>query len=484
MITLVLHALIIGISGIYLLSQAPRFKEFIEVELLPPAPPLPPRSGSRPVITPVVRPSPTSDRYVVTASGHKQARHIAIRHPEQAPHPQTIVVFSRITTCTIGRYLPIYVPQTLHPKTPPPSDTSHTNLFLFDAPSALVVSKPIVTPSTRRIVMPMDRGRDNIVKINPNFGRPAGLPMVEHVGAARDALTEVVKEVTLGNEDIPPLPPGEPGGRVIGRGKDIRGVLRFTRLRHSLSDWWTNPSALIHFAKWVNERTKIRTDLNVAGGPPKLTDASLMKTPLIFMTGHDPALVRRKNLMGSQYGGGKLDSKLSETEIIALRKYLVERGGFLIFDDCGVNAPAQAMTRIFLAQMRRALPEYNIGRIPKNHEIYHNFHTVGGPPIGFDIYWWGEQPVKRNFLEGISVGGKLSVLISRRDYLCAMRTVSVPGFPVHYSPAVFRFLTNVAIYALTHGGISDYSGYIPEHRLRNRELPKRAPQVAKIKAVE
>ena len=482
-IAFVLHALIIGIGSVYLLNQIPRFKEFIEAKVLPPAPS--PRRKRRPLVRFAVQPSvPLDRRHIGAADEHKQTRHITIRHPEQTLHPRTIVVFSSITTCTIGRYLPIYVPETLRPKIPPPSDTSHTDLFLPDAPNALVASKPMVTPATKRIVMSMHRRRNSIVKLYPDSGRPAGLSMVEHVGAVRDALTEVVEEITLGNEDIPPLPPGEPGGRVIGRGKDIRGVLRFTRVKHGLSDWWTNPSALNHFAKWANERTKIRTDLNVAGGTPKLTDANLMKAPLIFMTGHDPALVRSKNLMGSQYGGGKLDSKLSEAEIIALRKYLVEKGGFLIFDDCGVNAPAQAMTQTFLAQMRRAMPEYHIERVPNNHEIYHNFHTVGGPPIGFDIYWWGEQPVKRNFLEGISVGDKLSVLISRRDYLCAMRTVSVPGFPVHYSPAVFRFLTNVAIYALTHGGISDYSGYIPEHRLRNRELPKRAPQVAKIRAVE
>ena len=481
-VALVLHGLIIGIGSIYLLSQMPRFKGFIEVELLSPVPL--PRRERLPLVLFARQPNLTSNRYVVAANSQKQARRRTIRHPEQTLHPRTIVVFSSRTTCTIGRYLPIYVPQTSHSKILPPSDTSPTALFLSDAPNALVVPKPIVTPLTRRIVIPMDRERSSIVKLKPDFGHPAELSMVEHVGAARDALTEVVKEVTLGNEDVPSLPHGEPGGRVIGRGKDIRGVLRFTRLRHSLSDWWTNPSALNSLAKWLNERTKIRTDLNVAGGTPKLTDANLMKAPLIFMTGHDPALVRSKNLMGSQYGGGKLDSKLSEAEIIALRKYLVEKGGFLIFDDCGVNAPAQAMTRIFLAQMRRTIPEYHIERIPNNHEIYHNFYAVGGPPIGFDIYWWGEQPVKRNFLEGISVGGKLSVLISRRDYLCAMRTVSVPGFPPHYTPAVYRFLTNVAIYALTHGGISDYSGYIPERRLRNRELPRRAPQVAKIKAVE
>ena len=481
---LVLHALIIGIGSIYLLSQMPRFKEFIEVELLPPAPPPPPRNGSRPVIKPVVRPSPTSDRYIVIANGQKQARHITIRDPERIHSPRMIRKFTSQDFRMTGGYSLIDFPKTTPPKTPLPSDTLHTDLFLSDAPNALVASKPIVTPSTRRIIMRVDQGRASSIKLNPDFRHPAGLSMVEHVGAVHDALTDVVEEITLGNEDIPPLPPGEPGGRVIGRGKDIRGILRFTRVRHSLSDWWTNPSALNSLAKWLNERTKIKTDLNVAGGTPKLTDANLMKTPLIFMTGHDPALVRSKNLMGSQYGGGKLDSKLSETEIIALRKYLVEKGGFLIFDDCGVNAPAQAMTRIFLAQMRRAIPEYHIERIPNNHEIYHNFYAVGGPPIGFDIYWWGEQPVKRNFLEGISVGGKLSVLISRRDYLCAMRTVSVPGFPPHYTPAVYRFLTNVAIYALTHGGISDYSSYIPERHLRARELPRHAPQSAKIGAIE
>ena len=116
------------------------------------------------------------------------------------------------------------------------------------------------------------------------------------------------------------------------------------------------------------------------GGSLKLTDADLMKTPLIVMMGHDPAMLRAYNLMGPQYGGGKLDNKLSETDIIALRKYLVEKGGFLFFNDCGVNASAQAMARLFLAQMRRVMPEYQIERISNNHEVYHNFYALGGPP--------------------------------------------------------------------------------------------------------
>ena len=111
-----------------------------------------------------------------------------------------------------------------------------------------------------------------------------------------------------------------------------------------------------------------------------------------------------------------------------------DKGGFLFFDDCGVNAPAQAMVRLFLAQMRRVMPEHHIERIPNNHEVYNNFYMLGGPPMGFNVYWWGARPPNQPYLEGISVGGKLSVLISRRDYLCAMRSVSLPGFGVQYSP--------------------------------------------------
>ena len=45
-------------------------------------------------------------------------------------------------------------------------------------------------------------------------------------------------------------------------------------------------------------------------------------------------------------------------------------------------------------------------------------------------------------------------------------------------------MTNVAIYALTHGKISDYSGYVPEDKREQQRIPTRAPQAATIGAVE
>ena len=143
------------------------------------------------------------------------------------------------------------------------------------------------------------------------------------------------------------------------------------------------------------------------------------------------------------------------------------------------------MIRLFLAQMRYVMPEFQVERLSNDHEIYNNYYEMGGPPVGFDIFWWGTHPPKRNYLEGIATtNDKLSVLIFRRDYMCAMESVSLPTRSVHYSPGVYRFMTNVAVYALTHGSISDYSGYVPEDTLANQKLPMRAPEAAKIGAVE
>jgi len=145
-----------------------------------------------------------------------------------------------------------------------------------------------------------------------------------------------------------------------------------------------------------------------------------------------------------------------------------------------VNAPVQAMVRLFLSQIRYVMPEYHVERIANTHEVYNNFYGMGGPPTGFDIFWWGTRPPKRNYLEGISMGEKLSVIVVRRDYMCAMETVSYPTRSVHYSPGVYRFMTNVVVYALTHGSISDYSGYVPESALVMKEVPNRTPSATKV----
>ena len=478
MTSVIFHLVIAFLAGIYLITQTERFKDLMGIEVLQSkAPPKPKvgRSFAKPAVKPTVR---LQNTVVEQIQVQPRMETIFIRDPQF--QPQTVLRFSSETV----KVKPPTHPNALKMVPPEPTvqtDAIHADLLVSDAPDALAFSAPIVTiPSARtRTVFRGIAGH-----LNVTLEHPPGLSMVENVGAARDALGDVVENITLSSYVVPPLPKGEPGGRVIGKGRDIQGVCRFARIRHDLSDWWADASALNALTQWLNERTKIKTDMNVEGGAVKLNDANLLKTPLAFMTGHDPGLVRSRKMYGWKYGTGRIDGRLSESEAAGMRRYLVEKGGFLVFDDCGVNAPMQAMVRLFLSQMRYVMPEYQVERISNNHEVYNNFYKMGGPPIGFDIFWWGTRPPKRNYLEGISVGEKLSVIVVRRDYMCAMETVSYPTRSVHYSPGVYRFMTNVVVYALTHGSISDYADYIPEDLLMEKELPTRPPSAVRVGGFE
>ncbi|MDE0466061.1 MAG: DUF4159 domain-containing protein [Candidatus Poribacteria bacterium] len=478
MTSVVLHLVIAFVTGIYLVTQTERFKDLIGIEVLQPEEAPKPMIG-RSLVKPAVKPTvPT--RKIVIEQIQVPPRLDTVFFHEPTFRSQKVLEFSYQTV----RVKPPTDPNRLKLVTPNravPTDVIHADLLVSDAPDALAFSAPVITVPPART---KDVVRGIAGHLKPALEHPPGLSMVDNVGAARDALGDVVENITLSSYVVPPLPKGEPGGRVIGRGKDIQGVFRFARVRHELSDWWADASALNALTQWLNERTKIKTDMNVEGGAVKLNDANLFKTPLAFMTGHDPGLVRSRKMYGWKYGTGRIDGRLSESEAAGMRRYLVEKGGFLVFDDCGVNAPMQAMVRLFLSQMRYVMPEYQVERISNNHEIYNNFYGMGGPPVGFDIFWWGTRPPKRNYLEGISVGEKLSVIVVRRDYMCAMETVSYPTRSVHYSPGVYRFMTNVVVYALTHGAISDYSGYVPEDLLLDKELPTRPPAAAQVGSFE
>ena len=480
MTSVILHIIIALVAGLYLLSQNQEFKNFIGVDILQPDEP---RRRPRPphIVKPPIRSTEQQHSPVVEEMVSAAKRDVITTplRPSMQPQVAQDITHEVLTiTAPIRPKVPTVITTNAAVSRPVTTDAPLTS----DAPEALEFSAPVES-GLRTTLGSASRGISG-VSVQHTVGSPGipGLSMVKSVGAARDAelLADVTGKIRLGNVEVAPLPRGEPGGAVVGMGRDIRGVLRFARIRHNLSDWWADSSSLNALTKWINERTKIKADMNVEGGSIRLTDANLQKSPLVFMTGHDPSLVRSYNLLGSQYGGGRLDNRFSPAEAAGLRRYLIEKGGLMVFDDCGVNAPAQAMIRLFLAQMRYVMPEYQIERISNDHEIYSNYYEMGGPPVGFDIFWWGTRPQRRNFLEGISIGDKLAVIIVRRDYMCAMEAVSLPTRAVHYSPGVYRFMTNVAVYALTHGSIADHANYIPEDKLAEQRLPTKAPETVRI----
>lgn len=292
-----------------------------------------------------------------------------------------------------------------------------------------------------------------------------------------DSLEDIATDVSLGGVLVEPLPKGEPGGRVIGKGKDIKGVIRFTRLKHRLSDWWADPTSVIGLVNWLNAKTQIRADLNVEGGAVKLTDANLLKMPLIIMTGHDPAVVRCRMATFQAVQPTPLEKRMPEQERLALRKYLVAKGGLLFYDDCGLNSAQWPLMQMLINELRTVMPEYAISPIPNDHELYSCFYELGGPPWGVATLWKHDGPkgpISKN-LKGIFIADRLAVIFSQRDYLCAAKTVNVHAGKVHRVSGAYKFMINVAVYALTHGGISDYADYVPDDRSKDQKFPKRAP---------
>jgi hypothetical protein len=456
-ISLILHGALLLVLGVYIAyTQSEEIQEFVASTFLKPQKTEKPKERPK-EFKPIVRPTIPTEQPV------------PVQDVQVVPRVTTAAVVRapRVTASTVLEFsaTPVRHDVRISPNVPKvkvmPDVVTYADIPTTTSPEGISVSAPVSTPTAPSV------GRGIVgtqVRVARAPMKPKGLSMIKNIAVADTGLADVAQAVTLGKVVVAPLPKGEPGGRVVGRGKDIQGVFRLVRIHHDLADWWADQSSLVALTEWLNTQTKIKTDMNVEGGAVRLTDSKMTKAPMVFFTGHDPAIVRSHSLGR----GAIMKNRLSEQERDGMRRYLVEDGGFMFFDDCGVNAPAEAFIRLTLAQLRYALPEYTVDRIPNDHEIYNNYYDMGGPPVGFDIFWWGTHPPKRNFLEGITVGDHLAVLVCRRDYMCAMEAVSLPTRTVHYSPGVYRFSTNVVVYSLTHGGISDYSKYVPEDTVTDR----------------
>ena len=256
------------------------------------------------------------------------------------------------------------------------------------------------------------------------------------------------------------LPEDRLGAVLEGKGTEIRGHIRLIRLKHSLSDWWQDPTAISSFAKWLGENTDLRADMKYAGGSLRLTDSRILNAPLVIMTGHDKDITVGRNLAK----GGPLTNSLSAPERAALRKYIVERGGMLFFDDCGFHGLFAA---IVADELQTIFPEYPLENLPHHHEIYNIYYQLPRPPTGGDVFWGSEnhpKPTQFRYQRGITINKRLAVVYNRKDYMCAMETVEIESrtmLRLRRSTDVHRFMANLLVYAMKYGGNTDRSGYKP-----------------------
>lgn len=345
-------------------------------------------------------------------------------------------------------------------------DTSQPRMGDFQT-TAEVVPKPnevVVSPRTG------ESGRDTLT----------GSAAVDGRGSAyrkdRGGLGTTIE--STGTEDLasladadfshePTVPDNELGAILTGKGRDISAHIRLIRLKHSLSDWWQDPTAMPSLFKWLRKNTRIRADMKFKAGSLRLTDPEIQKAPLIFMTGHDKDIALGRSLAKD----GPLSDGFSPAERAALRKYIIERDGTFFFDDCGFNGLFAQQVAL---EFGRIFPEYPLKDIPHNHEIYKLRYELPVPPKGGDVFWSAPGAAQRvggvyqavsskfAYQKGISIGSRLAVIYNRKDYMCSMETAEVDSrarLRNRRSTDVHKFMTNLMVYILKYGGNVDRSRY-------------------------
>ncbi len=305
-------------------------------------------------------------------------------------------------------------------------------------------------PTIERTASPIVRGRNTETA---NTGLSGFLDKSLPTTTLDDGADIVLRRVVR-------IPRGKLGGVLEGTEDEFHGHVRLIRLKHTLSDWWQDPTAIPSLIKWLEDHTPIRADMDFAGGALRLTDPQIMDAPLIIMTGHDKDITVSRGLVKKE--DGPLQMGFTPEERVALRKYILERGGMLFFDDCGFNG---LFAHIVADELNDIFPEYPMEIIPHDHELYSIYYRLPKPPNGGDVFWGNEnnaQPTQFRFQKGIIVDNRLAVVYNRKDYLCAMETAEIESrtmLRLRRSTDVYRFMSNLLIYALKYGGNTDRTGY-------------------------
>jgi hypothetical protein len=143
---------------------------------------------------------------------------------------------------------------------------------------------------------------------------------------------------------------------------------------------------------------------------------------------------------------------MTQAEVTGLREYLLA-GGFLMIDDFWGTYEWQN----FEAEIKRALPEFQIVDLPLNHQIFNTVYNIkeivqvpainnaqGGPTWERDGY---EAQVKGIFDET----GRLMVVINwNTDIGDAWEWAESPYYPLRYSTYAIEMTVNIIVYAMSH----------------------------------
>ena len=529
-ISFAIHLGLASIIGGYLVTQNQAFKDLTGVEISQTANTLSKPQVRKPVIKPVQKPEAPIENTIIVEPVKVQQRVMNMGIiGTSAVQPQTVSGFSN-QALKLNVPITPNVPKVVNLNASMPQGVTHTDAPASNAPDVLALSLPVVT-STGKNGERMRRGPAGSGSIGTESGRGVergdfgwgnGVNQARtrgHVGIGSlvgaegatnidDTLSNVTEKIILGG-GVPELPSGSPGAIVVGRGRDMMGRLNLARFENPLHPfgvvcgsgvgYFRFGAGLSYLVQSLNQKTKIKTQLVEA---VQLKDAALFQTPILFMEpmpgGSKINLEHGKSEFYSYNNPiwNPARSKYTAAEVQRLREYVINRGGFVYIATHGNTDNAMKGTRKVL---RDLLPEHHLGFVPNDHPIYNSYYSLNGPlrfplrKVGFGVIGplhFGPY----SELQGITIDGRLAVLVDTEQMMHVIDGKVQKPFNGQFhnqnqildefAPHAARHLINVVIYAITHGNISDYSGYVPEDKREQQRFPTRAPQAATIGAVE
>lgn len=220
---------------------------------------------------------------------------------------------------------------------------------------------------------------------------------------------------------LPAFAAAPPDGKASARGPYD---FHFTRLMYESGDWDVDQRMPSNLIDALLQYTTLRVDPQEHVIP--LADPRMLTAPFCYMAGH--RLV-----------------EFNPDERRNFERY-VRNGGFVFADDCNHDIDG-LFAKSFESQMSSIFGADAMQKLPKDHAIYRSFFGFDGPPAtSIELNGWGDDLV-HDYLKGITLGGRLGVLYSNKDYGCEW------DFDWHNkrfsAQDISKFGVNVVIYALS-----------------------------------
>ena len=183
-------------------------------------------------------------------------------------------------------------------------------------------------------------------------------------------------------------------------------------------DWYGDATVIKNWLRLL----RTRTDIEAADDRIilKLTDHTLYQYPMLYLVGHG-------------------NIRLTESEVEALRDYLIDGGFLFANDDYGLD-------KSFRREMQRVFPEQELQPIPNTHRIYRCFYELKGLP---KIHEHDGEPAQ-GF--GLFHDGRMVVYyVYSADIGDGLEDADVhPTDTPQVRELAAKMAVNIAVYALTH----------------------------------